>query len=100
MEYHQDEKKKQYAINNVLTTAFILFGAVAIIGCLLSPVLVKIIAPYFKGALYGLAVRLTVILFSLITFTSLSALIAGTLQTYGRFVAAASIDIPNNLIWF
>jgi putative peptidoglycan lipid II flippase len=77
----------------------IILTAVAVVGILLAPVIVKVIAPGFLSTpeKYDLTVLLTRIMFPYIFFISLVALAMGILNALGHFAAPALAPVLLNL---
>jgi putative peptidoglycan lipid II flippase len=73
--------------------------AVVLIGILLAPVLVKILAPGFAKADYSLAVSLTRTIFPFLLLMSLSALAMGVLNSMGSFFVPAIAPAFSNLAY-
>ena len=75
----------------VFGAALIVLGAVAALGMVFAPWLVRVIAPGFAAdaAQWELASRLTRVMFPYLVLVGLAALAMGTLQAHGRFFASA-----------
>ncbi|WP_457679894.1 murein biosynthesis integral membrane protein MurJ [Thermovibrio sp.] len=71
--------------------------ATVLLGELLSPLIVKLLAPGFKGSDYLLAVKLLRELFPYIFFVSLVAFFGGILNSLGHFFAPAFSTVLFNL---
>jgi len=85
-------------LNNLFTLTALVSVLICGSGMFFSPALVRLAAPGFNSATYGLAVELTLILLPSLIFVALSNLSAGFLQSSGRFTPAAFVWIPYNLI--
>ena len=82
-----------------LTFAAIVLAVVTIAGIVLSPWIVRLIAPGFfqDPAKFSLTVSLNRIMFPYIFFISLVALVSGVLNSMGHFAAPAAAPILLNL---
>jgi putative peptidoglycan lipid II flippase len=80
------------------TLGLILF-VVTLVGVLLAPVLVAIVAPGFVGSdgRFDLATLMLRFTFPYLLFISLTAFAGGVLNTYGKFAAAAFTPVLLNL---
>ena len=83
----------------VLTSLILILTAVTILGVVLSPLIVRIIAPGFggMGEKYALTVLLTRIMFPYIFLVSVLALFTGILNSMKHFAAPAMAPIFLNL---
>ncbi|MFZ5595814.1 MAG: murein biosynthesis integral membrane protein MurJ [Bacillota bacterium] len=82
---------------NTVTTIMAVFLAVLIIlGELLSPFLIRLVAPGFSGVTADLAVYLNRIMFPMMLFLGLAGLGTGILQSQRRFLYPAFIGVPYN----
>jgi len=77
----------------------ILLAAIAVVGILIAPLIVRIIAPGFSDSpeKYMLTVTLTRIMFPYIFFISLVALFMGILNVLGHFAAPALAPVLLNI---
>lgn len=82
----------------IINVVFLLALVVTIGGTLLTPKIISIIAPGFSGKVFQLAVELTRIMFPMIIFLSLSAILSGVLNSFRDFTTPAMVGIPQNLI--
>ena len=75
----------------VLGVALVVLSAVAVLGIVAAPWIVRAIAPGFSAdaAQWQLATLLTRVMFPYLLFVGLAALVMGALQAHGRFFAAA-----------
>ncbi|MBO8159732.1 murein biosynthesis integral membrane protein MurJ [Thermosyntropha sp.] len=71
---------------------------VSIAGIILAPFLARIIAPGIEGKAAQIAVITTRIMMPTFLFVTLTFVTAGVLQVHGRFLWAAAISIPFNLL--
>lgn len=78
-------------INAVATCLTVILIALTLFGVLAAPWIIKIFAPGFVSgtAKYALSVTLLRITFPFLLFIALTALLAGVLNTYGRFALPA-----------
>ncbi|HVZ80877.1 MAG TPA: murein biosynthesis integral membrane protein MurJ [bacterium] len=86
-------------MSQVFTLLCLITGAITALGILFAPQVVWVIAHGFLGDLdkYELTIRLTRILFPVLTFVSLAALWMGALNSMHRFTAAAFAPVFMNL---
>lgn len=91
-------EQRLYFVNNLFNIVTLLTVAIAALGIMLAPVLVRIAAPGFRGEAFHLSVKLTVLLFPSIIFLALAYLANGYLQANRCFAVPASMGIPLNLI--
>lgn len=97
-EKHSDAEAKQFVDAVAGTLGLILF-VVTLIGVLLAPVLVAIVAPGFIGndGRFDMATLMLRFTFPYLFFVSLIAFAGGVLNTYGKFAAAAFTPVLLNL---
>ena len=91
------EKANHFAgnfINFIATISTLL----AVVGIILAPYIVKLIAGGLNSDTYALAVNLVRITFPMMIFTSLAFSFVGLLQSYGEFNIPAGISGLSNLI--
>lgn len=84
--------------NQIMNLVLIVSIILTVIGILLSPWIVRIIAPGFTGERFGLTVTLSRILFPLIIFVGLANVATGILQSNESFTAPAMVGISYNII--
>ncbi len=85
---HSEQKSGEEAdrFASIIITNFLFITVIiSIIGILLAPYLVKIIAFGFTGERYALALFLTRIIFPFLIFITISAIFMGILNYHGRF---------------
>ncbi len=85
----------------VNTLAFYTIGVLlilALLGYLLAPQLVFLLAPGFTGETFQLTVELTRILIPGVFFIGLSGLATGFLHSHQRFIVPALVNVPHNII--
>ncbi|WKV10201.1 murein biosynthesis integral membrane protein MurJ [Thermoanaerobacterium sp. CMT5567-10] len=85
-------------INNLLNVIILMTVVFTIIGAIASPMIVKIMAPGFKGDAYYETLKLTMILLPVMIFIAASNIITGVLQSLQHFAVPAMIGIPYNII--
>jgi len=83
---------------NVANLLVVVLAAVAALGILAAPVLVRLMAPGFEPAATELAVDLTRILFPLLVFSGLATLFSGFLNANNIFGIPAFSGAVNNLV--
>lgn len=86
---HGKEAAFQLA-NRVLCFVWVFVGLMVLVGIILSPYLVHLIASGFEGQKYDLTVFLVRLLFPFILFVSLAAIVMGMLNTLGKFALPQS----------
>lgn len=69
-----------------------------LLGFLLAPQVVFILAPGFSGEAFDLTVQLTRVLIPGIFFIGLSGLATGFLHSHQRFIVPALVNVPHNII--
>ena len=97
-EKHSDAEAREFVDTVAGTLGLILF-VVTLIGVLLAPVLVAIVAPGFIGddGRFDMATLMLRFTFPYLLFVSLTAFAGGVLNTYGRFAAPAFTPVLLNL---
>lgn len=97
-EKHSEAEAKQFVDAIAGTLGLILF-IVTLIGVLLAPVLVAIVAPGFIGTdgRFDMATLMLRFTFPYLFFVSMVAFAGGVLNTYGKFAAAAFTPVLLNL---
>ncbi|MDI6703548.1 MAG: murein biosynthesis integral membrane protein MurJ [bacterium] len=97
--YFGKDKKEAWRLGSIVVNLlFVISSLIAILGIIFSPIIIKIIAPGFKGEeAYPLAVKLTRIMFPFVILISLSALIMGILNSCRHFFLPAIAPILLNL---
>lgn len=91
-----DEAKK--ALNSIFTVLFFTVSIIAVLGIILSPLIVKLFAYGFDEKTFELAVRLNRIMFPYIVFISIAALSMGILNTLRHFFAPAFSPVLFNIV--
>ncbi|MDI3310310.1 MAG: lipid II flippase MurJ, partial [Thermoanaerobacterium sp.] len=85
-------------INNLLNVLILLTVIFTAIGVVMAPIVVKIMAPGFKGDVYYATLKLTMVLMPVMIFVAVSNIITGALQSLDHFAIPAMIGIPYNII--
>jgi len=93
----EDSPKTKKFLNVVYSVTISVTIVVFLLGVIASPLLVKLIAPSFKGELFNLTVKLTQMLFPLTVFTALVSLNNGLLQSKANFIIPAFVGLPQNI---
>lgn len=96
---NKDNKEFWRVANLLLSTVVIILAAVSLLGTLLSPLIVRIIAFGFMNdpAKLDLTIRLSRIMFSFIFLVGLSAYLMGILNTLKHFAAPAAASVFLNI---
>ncbi len=84
--------------NTLTNLIIILLTAGAIVGWLLAPDLVPLLAPGFSKGALDLAVYLTRIMMPMVVFITLAGLATAILQSYQKFTVSSLVGVPFNLI--
>lgn len=86
-------------VNRVASVLFVALAVVALLGVIGAPLIVLVSAPGFlsRPEKFALTVELTRIVFPYILFISLTALAAGILNTYSRFMLPAFTPVLLNV---
>jgi len=97
-EKHSEAEAREFVDSVAGTLGLILF-AVTLIGVLIAPVLVAIVAPGFIGddGRFEMATLMLRFTFPYLLFVSLTAFAGGVLNTYGRFAVPAFTPVLLNL---
>lgn len=85
--------------NNLLNITALLSLLVIIIGWIISPILIKILAGGFYGEQFKLAVKLFRIGMPIIFFTGIVSIFRGFLQSELRFTESAASNFPFNFVY-
>lgn len=94
----EHKKNESRFFSNIFTIFTSAISVLALIGILLSPILIKILSPGFDASQHQRAVDLCRIVFPYIIIICAISIMSGTLQSKNRFAATASIGIPFNII--
>jgi len=97
-ENHTEEEARQF-VDAMSGTLGLLLFIITLIGVILAPLLVAIVAPGFVGddGRFDMATLMLRFTFPYLFFISLIAFSAGVLNTYGKFAAAAFTPVWLNL---
>lgn len=84
---------------NVAGTLGVVLGAITLLGCLASPLLIWLFAPGFASdpEQFALGAELLRWTFPYLMFISLTAMVSGVLNSYGRFAVPAITPVILNL---
>ncbi|MDR3331346.1 MAG: murein biosynthesis integral membrane protein MurJ [Synergistaceae bacterium] len=90
-------KSARALARGVLSILILACAAVVAAGILLSPLLVRVIAPGFDGGQYELSVSLSRAMFPFLMFVSVGALAMGVLNSTGSFFVPAIAPAASNM---
>lgn len=95
----EGDSAAQHVIHRVHTLLFVIVSATALLGILAAPLIVMLSAPGFSADAekFDLTVAMTRIVFPYILFMSLTALAAGVLNTWSRFMVPAFTPVLLNV---
>lgn len=99
IEVKQGKDKKIKYMNNVLNVVFFISLLVIILGWVLSPLIIKILANGFKGEQFKLAIELNRIGLPIAVFSGGTYIFSGFLQSSQSFAAPAAVGLPFNIIY-
>ena len=93
------EEATRILVNRVATVLFLVLALVALLGVIGAPLIVLVSAPGFVATpdKFQLTVELTRVVFPYILFISLTALAAGILNTFSRFMLSAFTPVLLNV---
>lgn len=92
------EEAGERFINTLINFVLLFCLVMVLLGIVFTPLLVRIVAPGFKGETARLTVELTRILLPMMIFFGLAAVVTGYLQARQRFTWPALVGIPFNMI--
>ena len=95
---HGEEEEAWRLCNTIINLLAIILTACAVIGWILAPYYVPVIAHGFPGPQMGVAVHMTRELMPSIVAVSLSGVLSAMLNAYQRFRAASMIGIAINAV--
>lgn len=95
--FQKNEKRAWYITNNILNAFLFLIILVSLILFILTPQLVKIVAPGFNLEQVGLFIILTRLMFLSPILFGLSSVLSGILQYFNRFLIFSLCSIFYNL---
>ena len=85
--YKEGENKEAWnLVSNILNILIIVLGLCSIIGFLLAPQLIRLIAPGFSAEMSSTTIVLTRIMFLSPIFLGISSLLGGVLQSFRNFL--------------
>lgn len=93
------KKGKLKFFNNILNVIFFITIILALLGFLLSPIIIKILAKGFEGEQFNLAVKLNRIGLPIVIFLGFTYVFSGFLQSSQIFGPPAIMGIPYNLVF-
>lgn len=95
----ESKKEAQELASQVISAVLITVGSLCLLGMLLAPELVSLVAPGFAAdpAKFQLAVRLARIMFPFLLLISLSSQVTGMLNAQGSFAISATASISFNI---
>lgn len=85
--------------NNLINILFIFSPLLVLLGCLVSPIIVRLLAKGFFGQQYDLAVKLTRIGMPTLLFSGVIGILAGFLHSEQMYVSSAAIGFPFNFTY-
>ena len=99
VEEKEGKDRKKVHTNNLLNISFLMATALVVLGWLFSPLIIKILAPGFKGAQFDLAVLMMRIGMPVIIFAGIVGIYRGYLQSEMMFVESAASQFPFNFTY-
>ncbi|MEK6645202.1 MAG: murein biosynthesis integral membrane protein MurJ [Candidatus Firestonebacteria bacterium] len=99
-EYLQKKSKNEtYELASIIFNILvIIFSIIVLLGILLSPIIVRIMAPGFTIEAMKLTISLTRIIFPFIAFMGFAALFMGILNSYQHFTIPALASVFMNIV--
>lgn len=98
IEFKEGHNAKIKYINNIINITFIATFVLVIMGWLITPIIIKMMAHGFNGKQFDLAVLLTQIGFPKLIFSSSIGIFIGFLHSEQRFRAASSIHLSASMV--
>ncbi len=95
----EGKKGKINHTNNLINVLIIISLILVIVGWLLSPYIIKILAAGFKGKQYKLAILMMRVGMPALLFASVQGVLRGFLQSELMFTEAAISDLPFNFVY-
>ncbi|NLW43518.1 MAG: murein biosynthesis integral membrane protein MurJ [Tissierellia bacterium] len=95
----EGEESIKYHTNNMLFLSIIIGLIMAVLGVLISPIIVNIVGGGFNDETYNLTLQLTKLGMPVIIFAAIVGVMTGFLQSKGHFGATGAIPIPLNLVY-
>lgn len=99
IEVKEGKKGKIKHANNMINIIFIFSIILVIVGWLVAPIIVKILARGFEGEQFNLAVKLTRIGLPMILFSGIIGVFTGYLQSGQKFISSAAVGLPFNFVY-
>ncbi len=99
IEAKEGRKGKITHTNNMINITIFLSIVLILLGWIVSPVLVKLLAKGFSGQQYKLAIKLTRIGLPKILFSGIIGALTGFLHSEQRHMSSAAIGLPFNFIF-
>jgi putative peptidoglycan lipid II flippase len=98
---NKSDKEVWRLVNNVLTVLAIILTLIVLLGLIIAPVIVMIIAPGFTKdpAKFALTTKLTRILFPFLMLVSIAAIFLGILNSFKKFSIPAFAPVVLNIGW-
>ena len=99
IERNKGKKGKIEHTSNIVNIIIMISIKFVILGLLLAPLIVKILAKGFQGEQFELAVKLTRIGMPMIIFSGVIGVITGYLHSEHKFTSSSAIGLPFNLVY-
>lgn len=99
VEVREGKKGKVMYTNNLLNTVLLLSLFMVILGCIIAPYIIKVLANGFKGEQFELAVLMTRIGFPVMFFAVIVGVFRGYLQSELVFAESAASQFPYNITY-
>lgn len=99
IEAREGKQKKVDHTNNLLNMTFLVSSLMVIIGWLLAPTIIRILAHGFEGEQFEFAVIMMRIGLPVIFFAGAVGVLTGYLQSELRFTETAAANFPYNLVY-
>lgn len=99
VEKKEGKDGKKDHTNNLLNISLLIAAALVMLGWLLSPLIIKILAPGFKGEQFNLAVQMMRIGMPVIIFAGIVGIYRGYLQSELMFLESATSQFPFNFTY-
>src|SRR5699024_5392461 len=99
IESKEGKEGKIFHTNNMVNIVVLLSVILTILGLILAPLLVKLIARGFDGEQYNLAIKLTRIGLPTLLFSGIIGALTGFLHSEQRHISSAAQDLPFNLVY-
>lgn len=94
---HRDEREAKEIASTIFNLTFLVMAAVAVLGFLVSPLVVRLLVPGFSAQARAQTLVLTRIMMLSPLFFSLSSVLSSTLHSYKRFFLVAAAPLLYNL---